>query len=59
MTMLQVYEQHHVGKRYIKTNYKEALKNLESQGKITVDPPASKRRKNTFADDVNVTFPRN
>ncbi len=61
MTMLEVYEQHHVGKRYIKTNYKEALKNLESQGKITVDPPASKRRKNkgqtTFADDVKVTFP--
>lgn len=61
MTMLEVYEQHYVGKRYIKTNYKEALKNLESQGKITVDPPASKRRKNkgqtTFADDVKVTFP--
>jgi len=61
MTMLEVYEQHHVGKRYIKTNYKEALKKLESQGKITVDPPASKRRKNkgqtTFADDVKVTFP--
>ncbi len=61
MTMLEVYEKHHVGKRYIKTNYKESLKNLESQGKITVDPPASKRRKNkgqtTFADDVKVTFP--
>ncbi len=61
MTMLEVYEQHHIGKRYIKTNYKESLKNLESQGKITVDPPASKRRKNkgqtTFADDVKVTFP--
>ena len=61
MTMLQVYERHHVGKRYIKTNYKEALKNLESQGKITVFPPASQRRKNkgqtTFADRVKVTFP--
>ncbi len=61
MTMLEVYEQHHVGKRYIKTNYKEALKKLESQGKITVDPPSSKRRKNkgqtTFADHIKVTFP--
>jgi len=61
MTMLEVYEKHHVGKRYIKTNYKEALRNLESQGKITVEPAASKRKKRegkpTFADSVKVTFP--
>ena len=61
MKMLQVYERHHVGKRYIKTNYKEALSNLEAQEKITVEPPASKRKKRngkpTFADRVKVTFP--
>ncbi len=61
MTMLEVYEQHHIGKRYINTNYKDALRNLESQGKITVHPPASERPKRkgklTFADSVNVTFP--
>ena len=56
MTMKSIYEQHHVGKRYIKTNYKNALKNLESQGKIIVEPPANKRRKNTFADKVTVQF---
>ncbi len=61
ITMLEVYEKHHVGKRYIKTNYKEALRNLESQGKITVEPAASKRKKRegkpTFADSVKVNFP--
>lgn len=61
MTMLEVYEQHHVGKRYINTNYKDALNNLETQGKINVEPPASKRKKRngkpTFADHIKVTFP--
>lgn len=58
MTMAEIYDQHHVGKLYIKKNYKDALRNLESQGKITVHPPAGKkRRKGTFADDLKVTFP--
>ena len=58
MTMAEIYDQHHVGKPYIKKNYKDALRNLESQGKITVHPPAGKkRRKGTFADDLKVTFP--
>jgi three-Cys-motif partner protein len=61
LTMEAIYNQHHVGKRYISKNYKEALRKLEEQGKIIVDPPASKRRKKkgeiTFADQVKVTFP--
>lgn len=61
MTMLDVYNRHHVGKRYINKNYKEALRQLEQQGKIMVDPPASQRPKRrgeiTFADKVRVTFP--
>ncbi|MEG4007942.1 three-Cys-motif partner protein TcmP [Microcoleus sp. Pol11C1] len=60
MTMEQIYNQHHVGKRYISKNYKEALKKLEQQGKIIADPPASKRRKYkgeiTFGEKVTVTF---
>jgi three-Cys-motif partner protein len=60
MTMKEVYEQHHVGRSYISKNYKDALGNLESQGKISADPPASKRPKRkgeiTFADKVKVTF---
>lgn len=61
MTMREVYEQHHVGKRYIKSNYKNVLSKLEDQGKITASPPADKRRKRngepTFSDTVIVTFP--
>ncbi|GGA37378.1 three-Cys-motif partner protein TcmP [Okeania sp. KiyG1] len=62
MTMLQVYEQHNVGKPYIERNYKDALLLLEEKGKIFVDPPGSKRQKRkgklTFANHVKVTFPR-
>lgn len=60
ITMEQIYNQHHVGKRYISKNYKEALKKLEQQGKIIAEPPASKRRKYkgeiTFGEKVRVTF---
>jgi len=61
LSMKQIYDQHHVGRRFIKRNYKEALRNLEAQGQIITDPPAEKRRmregKVTFADKVMVTFP--
>jgi three-Cys-motif partner protein len=58
LTMAEVYKRHHVGKRYIDKNYKTALKNLEQQGKIVTNPPSSKRRKNTMAATVRITFPR-
>jgi hypothetical protein len=57
MTMLEIYEQHNLGKRYVKKNYKEALIKLEQQGKIIVNPTASERAKNTFGDKVIVSFP--
>ncbi|MCC5627139.1 three-Cys-motif partner protein TcmP [Nostoc sphaeroides] len=61
ITMQDIYNQHHVGRRYISKNYKDALKNLEAKSKIVAEPPANKRRKNkgelTFADSVKVTFP--
>lgn len=61
LTMEEIYNQHNVGKRYISKNYKAALRKLEQQGKIIVDPPASTRKKSkgeiTFADKVRVTFP--
>ncbi|MBI4639443.1 MAG: three-Cys-motif partner protein TcmP [Candidatus Tectomicrobia bacterium] len=61
MTMLEVYNNHHVGKRYIKANYKDVLVKLESERKITTDPPADRRPKRkgevTFADTVRITFP--
>jgi len=61
LTMEEIYNQHHVGKRYISKNYKEALKKLEQQGKIIADPPARQRKKQkgeiTFGEQVRVTFP--
>lgn len=54
LTMKQIYELHNVGLPYIKSNYKEVLKQLEDGERITVPP----HRKGTFADTVQVTFPR-
>lgn len=61
LTMKQVHRKHHVGRRFIKRNYKEALRCLEAEGRIITDPPAENRIKRkgqvTFADRVKVTFP--
>ena len=57
ITMKEIYLQHNVGRSFIDKNYKDALKNLESQCKITTEPPVNERRKNTFGDSVKVTFP--
>ena len=61
LAMQNIYEKHHVGRRYIKRNYKDALRKLEAEGQIITDPPADQRRKRkgqvTFADHVEVTFP--
>lgn len=60
MKMVEVYERHHVGRPYIKANYKTVLARLEAKGKIEASPPAKRRPtrkgKITFADTVQVTF---
>ncbi|MDP2983698.1 MAG: three-Cys-motif partner protein TcmP [Candidatus Latescibacter sp.] len=53
LTMRQIYEQHNVDRPYVSRNYKQALSKLEEDGKIT----ASTHRRNSFGDDVQVTFP--
>lgn len=61
LSMREIYERHSVDTPYIDTNYKEALRQLEAEGKILTDKPADKRQKRngvvTFADNVSVTFP--
>lgn len=54
----QIYEQHNVGRPYIERNYKDALRNLEAKGAVTMNPPAERRRKGTLADHVLVTCPK-
>lgn len=60
LTMQQIYEQHSVGKNYIKKNYKDVLIDMEMKGEILCDPPAEKRKrykgKPSFSEDVKVTF---
>ncbi|MGA3333363.1 MAG: three-Cys-motif partner protein TcmP [Terracidiphilus sp.] len=62
VAMHDIYLQHNVGRPFISRNYKRALSNLESAGKVRADPPAGKRRmqkgERTFPDHVNVTFPK-
>jgi three-Cys-motif partner protein len=57
LTMGQIFEMHNIDTPYVEKNYKEALRNLEERGEIIVDPPATKRRKGTFAEHVRVIFP--
>lgn len=58
LTAKQLIDSHHVGKRFIEKNYKEALKSLEASGRIKTIPAAADRRKNSFADTVKITFPK-
>lgn len=56
--MLELYQQHNIDTPYVKSNYKEALKALEENGRIDAKKPDGKsRRKGTFADNVLAIFP--
>ena len=58
LSMREIYVEHSVDTPYIASNYKEALKNLEKDGKIAArKSDGSKRKKGTFADGVLATFP--
>ncbi len=57
-SMKQIYENHHVGKNYIKKNYKDALLNLENQGKIITNRIQRRARRGSFPDDMLATFPK-
>lgn len=60
LTMQEIYREHHVGRRYVLKNYREALTTLEAEGKISTVPPASQRvrgGKLTFSPTVKVFFP--
>ena len=55
-----VYDKHQEKTRFIRENYKDALRTLEKDGKIEINPPSSKRRvikeKVTLADNCIVKF---
>ena len=57
LSVSAIFQQHHIDRPYTKKNYKDALMQLEEAGKITAVPPTAERRRGTFADRVQVTFP--
>lgn len=62
LTVRDVYVRHSVGTPYVERNYKDALKQLEADGRIQADPPAERRPKRkgevTLSDRVYITFPK-
>lgn len=55
LTMHSVYREHSVGRPYIKRHYKDALSNLEKNGKLVVRDPEAKKRRG-FPERLIVTF---
>ena len=55
-----IYEKHQEKTRFVKRNYKDALRTLEEEGRIEVDIPSKRRPirhgKRTLGDDRIVTF---
>jgi three-Cys-motif partner protein len=58
LTMKTIYETHSVDTPYIDRNYKDVLLKMEEAGEITVTSATGKRRANTFADHLIVSFPK-
>ena len=61
ISMREIYERHSPGRRFIERNYRDALRKLEEQGRIKVEPPARQRKARkgelSFGPKVMVSFP--
>jgi len=61
LSVLDIFDRHSVGKRYVRRNYRAALLKLEEEKKIATRPPADKRLRRkgqmTLGNKVIVTFP--
>lgn len=57
LTMLEVYNGHHVGTPYIKRNYKDILVQLDKAGQISTNRSARNRQRDEMPDGVFVSFP--
>jgi hypothetical protein len=56
MSVREVYDRHNIDTPYVLRHFKEALKALEAEERVTV-VSVHKRRRNTLADHLLVTFP--
>ncbi len=58
MTVEQVFEENNVDTPYVKRNYKDVLMRMHAEGTVRAARDGGKPiRRNTFPDDVIVTFP--
>lgn len=60
-TLEEIFERHNVGTPYVQKNYKDALRKLETEGKILANQPASQRRTRNgepTLTGVKFTFPK-
>jgi len=55
VTMKELFDQHNIGRPYIRRNYTEILLAMEEREIVKTDP--QKRRKGTLADHVKISFP--
>ncbi len=53
-----LFERHSKGKGYVLKNYREVLCRMEQEGKISMSPAFSRRRKGTIGEKVIITFPQ-
>lgn len=62
LTFQQLFDEHNVGKRYVRQNYRDVLLRLEERGRIVVRPPATERParlgKLTMPLDIVIAFPK-
>lgn len=60
VTSDQIYDEHHIGRPYVRSNYRAALELLETAGRISVVPSMQQRAKGvriTYGQNVEITFP--
>ena len=57
ISFTHIYESHSINTPYVEKNYREILKQLESEGTISARSTKGKRRVGTFAEHVLISFP--
>ena len=57
LSVAGVYLEHGLARPYTPSQYKEALKLLESESRVIAKPSANQRRENTMADHIEIQFP--
>jgi hypothetical protein len=57
LPFLKIYESHSVDTPFISKNYREALQQLEAEGRVAAYSTTGKRKKGTFPEHVRIKFP--